>query len=72
VRGQLQTGNTQIVIEGLIKAFSSLCELTDAEVGDDPNQMTVNKGSTLGLVIHRAKAAPSLYTSIVKAKAAGR
>jgi len=66
-KGQLVSGNTQQVIEGLIKAFSALCEIADVEQSDnDPNQMTVNKGSTLGQVIHRSTSRPAVYTNIVK------
>lgn len=70
--GKLIQGNTQNVIEGLIKAFSALCELADVEAGASPDQMTVNKGSTLGLVIHRSKSTPVVYTSIVTPKTAGK
>jgi hypothetical protein len=66
--GKLVQGNTQNVIEGLIKAFSALCELADVEAGATPDQMTVNKGSTLGLVIHRSKSRPVVFTSIVTPK----
>ncbi len=66
-KGQLVSGNTQQVIEGLIKAFSALCEIADVEQSDnDPNQMTVNKGSTLGQVIHRSTSRPAVFTNIVK------
>jgi hypothetical protein len=68
--GKLVQGNTQSVIEGLIKAFSALCELADVEAGATPDQMTVNKGSTLGLVIHRSKSRPVVFTSIVTPKVA--
>ncbi|MEZ0223625.1 MAG: hypothetical protein ACAH83_03660 [Alphaproteobacteria bacterium] len=68
--GKLIQGNTQNVIEGLIKAFSALCELADVEAGASPDQMTVNKGSTLGLVIHRSKSRPVVFTSIVTPKTA--
>ncbi|TAL39291.1 MAG: hypothetical protein EPN97_02855 [Alphaproteobacteria bacterium] len=70
--GKLIQGNTQNVIEGLIKAFSALCELADVEAGATPDQMTVNKGSTLGLVIHRSKSRPVVFTSIVTPKSAAK
>lgn len=70
--GQLVQGNTQNVIEGLIKAFSALCELTDTEAGTSPDQMTVNKGATLGKVMKESKSKPAVFTSIVTAKAAGQ
>lgn len=70
--GKLSSGSTQNVIEGLIKAFSALCELAEAEAGDDPNQLTVEKGSTLGQVIHKSKSRPAVYTSIMKPRAATR
>ena len=63
--GKLVQGNTQNVIEGLIKAFSALCELTDTEAGASPDQMTVNKGATLGLVMYKSKSKPAVFTSIV-------
>lgn len=66
-KGQLVSGNTQQVIEGLIKAFSALCEIADVSQSEsDPGQLTVDKGSTLGQVIQRSKSQPSVYTSIVK------
>lgn len=66
-KGQLVSGNTQQVIEGLIKAFSALCEITDVSQSEtDPDQMTVDKGSTLGQVIHRSNSRPAVYTNIVK------
>ncbi|MDE1153981.1 MAG: hypothetical protein PW788_15730 [Micavibrio sp.] len=65
--GQLASGNTQEVIEGLIKAFSAICEL-EVEAGNDPDQALIKEGSTLGQVIHNAKAEPAVFTSIVKPK----
>lgn len=66
-KGQLVSGNTQQVIESLIKAFSALCEIADVTQSDnDPNQMTVDKGCTLGQIIHRAESRPTVYTNIVK------
>lgn len=67
---KLQQGATQTVIEGLIKAFSALCELTDTEAGASPDQMTVNKGATLGLVMYKSKSTPAVFTSIVTPKVA--
>jgi hypothetical protein len=62
-------GDTEKVIEGLIKAFSAVCELENLDQSEsDPSQMLVSKGSTLGQVIHNSKAAPSVYTSIVRPK----
>jgi hypothetical protein len=66
--GKLVQGNTQNVIEGLIKAFSALCELTDTEPGASNDQMTVNKGATLGLVMFKSKSRPAVFTSIVTSK----
>ena len=66
--GKLIQGNTQNVIEGLIKAFSALCELTDTEPGASNDQMTVNKGATLGLVMFKSKSRPAVFTSIVTPK----
>ncbi len=68
--GKLLQNHTQGVIEGLIKAFSALCELTDTEAGATPDQMTVNKGATLGLVMYRSRSKPAVFTSIVTPKAA--
>lgn len=66
-KGQLVSGNTQQVIEGLIKAFSCLCEIADVSQSEtDPDQMTVDKGSTLGKIIHRTSGRPAVYTNIVK------
>ena len=66
-KGQLVSGNTQQVIESLIKAFSALCEIADVTQSDnDPNQMTVDKGCTLGQIIHRAESRPTVYTNIFK------
>ena len=62
--GALQTGQTQNVIEGLIKAFSAVCELRD--VKNDGGQMKVKKGSTLGQIIHSDHAPPKVYTNIIK------
>lgn len=66
--GQIATGNTQEVIEGLIKAFTAICQLTDLENGDDPERALVGEGATLGQVIHKAQAEPAVFTSIVKPK----
>jgi hypothetical protein len=54
------------VIESLIKAISSLCELTGANGA--PAQPTVGKGSTMGKIIHDVSSVPALYTSILKQK----
>jgi len=62
--GALQTGQTQNVIEGLIKAFSAVCELRD--VKSEGGQMKVKKGSTLGQIIHSDHAPPKVYTNIIK------
>lgn len=62
--GTLQSGQTQNVIEGLIKAFSAVCELRDVKTED--GQMKVKKGSTLGQIIHSDHAAPKVYTNIIK------
>ncbi|MBI1215458.1 MAG: hypothetical protein GC185_06545 [Alphaproteobacteria bacterium] len=65
-------GDTEKVIEGLIKAFSAVCELSDTEQNEtNPSQMIVGKGTTLGHVIHNTTSTPSVYTSIVKPKMAG-
>ena len=70
--GKLIQGNTQNVIEGLIKAFSALCELQDTEPGASNDQMTVNKGATLGLVMFKSKTKPAVFTSIVTPKAGAK
>lgn len=61
---ELKNGQTQNVIEGLIKAFSAVCELRD--VKNDGGQMKVKKGSTLGQIIHSDHAPPKVYTNIIK------
>lgn len=62
--GLLQSGQTQNVIESLIKAFSAVCELRDVKSED--GQMKVKMGSTLGQIIHSDHAEPKVYTSIIK------
>ena len=62
--GALQSGQSQNVIEGLIKAFSAVCELRDVKT--DNGQMKVKKGSTLGQIIHSEHAPPKVYTNIIK------
>lgn len=62
--GTLQSGQTQSVIEGLIKAFSAVCELRDIKM--DNGQMKVKKGSTLGQIMHSDHAPPKVYTNIIK------
>lgn len=67
VRGdtdELKNGQTQNLIEGLIKAFSAVCELRDVKSED--GQMKVKKGSTLGQIIHSDHAPPKVYTNIIK------
>ncbi|MDP2204697.1 MAG: hypothetical protein Q8K65_00140 [Alphaproteobacteria bacterium] len=62
--GAFQTGQTQNAIEGLIKAFSAVCELRN--VKNEDGQMKVKKGSTLGQIIHGDHAEPKVYTNIIK------
>jgi len=63
--GAIATGTTQGVIESLIKAFSTLCDLSGADGGS--GQPTVGKGATMGKIIHGVKVKePALYTSIMK------
>lgn len=65
-------GDSEKVIEGLIRAFSAVCELTGAEQSEsDPSQMTVGKGTTLGQIIHNSTSTPSVFTSIVRPKTNG-
>jgi hypothetical protein len=62
--GAFEKGQSQNVIEGLIKAFSAVCELRN--VKNSNGKMTVTKGSTLGQLIQGEHAEPKVYTNIIK------
>ncbi len=68
VDGQLKSGHTQEVIEGLINAFSAICEL-EADPNAGPDEPQIKEGSTLGHLIQGTRAEPAVFTSIVKPKA---
>ncbi|MFN7113647.1 MAG: hypothetical protein ACK4PK_04730 [Alphaproteobacteria bacterium] len=62
--GAFQTGQAQNAIEGLIKAFSAVCELRNLK--NENGKMTVKKGSTLGQIMLGDYAEPKVYTNIIK------
>lgn len=67
--GAFEKGQSQNVIEGLIKAFSAVCVLRNVKNGNvkhEDGQMKVKKGSTLGDVIHGEHDEPKVYTNIIK------
>lgn len=72
VRGednQMAVADAKEVTEMIVRAFAVQCPLPRVMPGSDPNEQIIPEDATLGDMIHEAKEAPAVFTSIMKPKA---
>ncbi len=72
VRGEdnkMAVADAKEVTEMIVKAFAVQCPLPRVMPGTDPNEQIIPEDATLGDMIHEAKEAPAVFTSIMKPKA---
>jgi len=72
VRGEdnkMAVADAREVTEMIVKAFAVQCPLPRVMPGTDPNEQIIPEDATLGAMIHEAKEAPAVFTSIMKPKA---
>jgi hypothetical protein len=72
VRGEdnkMAVADAKEVTEMIVKAFAVQCPLPRVMPGTDPNEQIIPEDATLGDMIHEAKEAPAVFTSIMKPRA---